>query len=217
MFLNLIKNTIKLQELDADLTERISQVTNVSLRIQHLLLNDASFAEEKTRILRLENTLKEHTILLEKISTEMASKYESIENMCRSVLPQVTELGNQPPVNTQHETPSSHASPLDNGRPHLPTINNPPIKVVNDFITVEECGTIKKHVLEELSGYNHSTSKSMYYGVHDYYFAKTTMKAKPMPPWLTPFMEKVRAHSPHSEHINCCHINVYEDGNDFLR
>ena len=38
--------TIKLQELDAELTDRINQINNVNLRIQHLLLSEPAFTEE---------------------------------------------------------------------------------------------------------------------------------------------------------------------------
>ena len=38
-------NTARLKELDEQLTERITQVSNVNLRIQHLLLNENAFAE----------------------------------------------------------------------------------------------------------------------------------------------------------------------------
>ena len=210
-----INNTTRLCELDADLTDRIRQVSNVNLRIQHLLLNEKEFTEEKTRMLHIESTLSEHRSILD----QMSSKFASIDNLCNSVLSEVKLLATGPYDRALDKVPLTPTTSISDCKPK-PTpleINvEPPINIVDNFMTKEECDSLQQHIREE-NDFTQFTSKFLYYGEHDYSFGKYNLQAKSIPSWLYPTMEKVKKSSSNSERINSCVINVYEDGNSFLR
>ena len=57
----------------------------------------------------------------------------------------------------------------------------------------------------------------MYYGEFDYAFGKYQMKAKSIPEWLSPILEDIKKKQPNSRNVNCCMINIYEDGHAIIR
>ena len=216
-------NTARLKDLDFQLTERITQVTNVDLRIQHLLLNEKAFAAEKTRMLHLESMLAEHKDMLDNLSTQFTNKLESIELNCSAVLSEIKSMSTESYTPLVSPEPAILPVPVSNQPLHVQAqseVKKPPITIQDNFISDEEGNTIMNNVLQEAAtspNCQQSTSKFLYFGEHDYSFGKVSLKAKTIPEWLSPITEKAKDYGPKTKSINCCHINIYEDGNSFIR
>ena len=84
--------TAQLKDLDVELSDRIKEINNVNLRIQHLLLSEPAFTEEKTRMLNIQSLLQSHFTILEEMKSEMDNNFSGIQTLCNSILAEVSAL-----------------------------------------------------------------------------------------------------------------------------
>ena len=214
--------TAKLQELDVELDERIKQITNIDLRIQHLLLSEPAFKEEKTRMLNIQQSLNEHLAAAEVLRKSMEASMASIKDTCSSILSEVAALKDEhhrvQPNTPAHQSPPNtlaHQSPPIIEDPPPSSTLKPPITLEENYISEEDSRIILENVLNEAETYQKSTSKFTHYGDHK--FSKFNLEAKQYPDWLTPYVEKAKTYNHTTKPINSCTINLYEDGNAHLR